>query len=109
MTTEKSEQDTQLFLERLIRLLQNFETELLIVAGDDYKCRRCGWTHSLWNRSDPRHLELHHIEAHVRGGENSEDNLITLCTVCHDIWHSVEEKWGDGRFFNWLHARGTSS
>jgi hypothetical protein len=72
-----------------------------VLRRDNYKCRRCSWTHSLWNRSDPRHLELHHIEAHVSGGENTEDNLITLCTVCHDIWHSVEQNW-QNRFYDWL-------
>ncbi|KAA3663370.1 MAG: HNH endonuclease [Chloroflexi bacterium] len=72
-----------------------------VLRRDDYKCKRCGWTHSLWNRSDPRHLELHHIEAHVSGGENIEANLITLCTVCHDLWHGEEQNW-QNRFYDWL-------
>ncbi|MBN1186110.1 MAG: HNH endonuclease [Bacteroidales bacterium] len=54
---------------------------------DGYKCRNCNWSHDLWNRSDPRHLELHHIKHHAAGGENTEENLITLCTVCHDDLH----------------------
>jgi 5-methylcytosine-specific restriction endonuclease McrA len=38
--------------------------------------------------SDPRHhLELHHLEAHVKGGENAAENLITVCNVCHDKIH----------------------
>ncbi len=73
-----------------------------VLRRDEYQCRRCGWTHSLWNRSDPRHLELHHIKAHVSGGENIEENLITLCTVCHDVWHSVETEWEDDGFGGWL-------
>lgn len=72
-----------------------------VLRRDDYKCKHCGWTHSLWNRSDPRHLELHHIEAHVSGGENIEANLITLCTVCHDLWHSEEQNW-QNKFYDWL-------
>ncbi|WP_139153108.1 HNH endonuclease, partial [Enterobacter kobei] len=32
-------------------------------------------------------LELHHIEHHADGGENTLDNLITLCNVCHDEVH----------------------
>jgi hypothetical protein len=59
---------------------------------DQYTCRRCGWTHALWNRSDPRHLELHHIRPHQEGGENTAENLITLCTVCHDEWHAVSHE-----------------
>jgi hypothetical protein len=59
-----------------------------VLRRDDYHCTRCGWSHAEWNRSDPRNLELHHVEPHVMKGENTEDNLITLCTVCHDATHS---------------------
>jgi len=72
-----------------------------VLRRDDYQCKRCGWTHSLWNRSDPRHLELHHVKSHAAGGENIEANLITLCTVCHDLWHSEEQEW-KARFNEWL-------
>ena len=58
-----------------------------ILRRDDYKCTICKWSHEEWNRSDPRHLELHHKKPHVKGGENTEDNLITVCTVCHDELH----------------------
>lgn len=59
-----------------------------VLRRDNWTCRRCGWNHDMYNRSDPRHLELHHIHEHVRGGENTEENLITLCTLCHDAWHA---------------------
>ncbi len=58
-----------------------------VLRRDVYKCTICGWSHKEWNRSDPRHLELHHVQPHVQGGENSENNLTTLCTVCHDDIH----------------------
>lgn len=58
-----------------------------VLRRDNYTCVNCKWNHDLWNRSDPRHLELHHKEHHVRGGKNVEENLITLCTVCHDDEH----------------------
>ena len=58
-----------------------------ILKRDQYKCQNCGWSHDQWNRSDPRHLELHHVKHHADGGENTEENLITLCTVCHDDVH----------------------
>ena len=35
----------------------------------------------------PRFLELHHKRHHVKGGNNSEDNLLTLCVKCHDDLH----------------------
>jgi 5-methylcytosine-specific restriction endonuclease McrA len=58
-----------------------------VLVRDSYACRNCGWTHTQWNPSDPRHLELHHIRPHAEGGENLEANLSTLCTVCHDDIH----------------------
>jgi hypothetical protein len=61
-----------------------------VLVRDHYKCRKCGWTHDQWNPSDPRHLELHHIKRHVRGGENTAENLLTLCVVCHDEAHRTE-------------------
>jgi len=54
---------------------------------DGYKCQNCGWSHKEWDRSDPRHLELHHKEHHADGGENTATNLLTLCIICHDEIH----------------------
>jgi len=62
-----------------------------VMRRDGYKCRACGWSHDEWNPSDPRHLELHHIKHHVKGGENVEENLETLCAVCHDKVHRREQ------------------
>jgi hypothetical protein len=59
-----------------------------VLRRDDYHCTRCGWSHAEWNRSDPRNLELHHVKPHVMKGENTEDNLVTLCTICHDAVHA---------------------
>ena len=58
-----------------------------VLRRDKYKCTVCEWSHKEWNRSDPRHLELHHKKHHVKGGDNSEGNLVTVCTVCHDEIH----------------------
>ena len=59
-----------------------------VLRRDEYACRQCGWRHNMWNRSDPRHLEAHHVVAHRDGGGNTADNLTTVCTVCHDEVHS---------------------
>lgn len=58
---------------------------------DHYCCQKCGWNHSLWNRSDPRFLEIHHVVHHADGGSNSIDNLVTYCNVCHDEVHSLDD------------------
>ncbi len=58
-----------------------------VMRRDDYRCKKCTWSHKEWNPSDPRHLELHHIRQHAKGGQNTEENLITFCTICHDEVH----------------------
>jgi len=58
-----------------------------VLKRDGRQCTKCRWNHKQWNRSDPRHLELHHIMPQAKGGKNTADNLITLCTVCHDVVH----------------------
>ena len=64
-----------------------------VLRRDNYRCtnQRCGWHQELWNPADPRHLELHHKKHHVHGGENVEENLKTICNVCHDEIHRVEK------------------
>lgn len=58
-----------------------------VLRRDGYKCSMCGWSHDEWNPSDPRHLELHHVVHHVKGGQNTAENLKSVCTVCHDKLH----------------------
>ena len=62
-----------------------------VLRRDGYKCKACAWSHDEWNPADPRHLELHHIKHHAKGGENVEGNLKTLCNVCHDKLHREEK------------------
>jgi len=62
-----------------------------VLRRDGYKCGECGWSHKEWNPSDTRHLELHHIKHHVKGGDNTTQNLRTLCAVCHDKLHRKEK------------------
>jgi len=58
-----------------------------VLRRDGYACQNCGWSHEEWNRSDPRHLELHHIKPISQGGESVAENLVTLCNICHDEIH----------------------
>jgi hypothetical protein len=58
-----------------------------VLRRDGYRCTECEWNFNMWNRADPRFLELHHIDPHAEGGSNEEVNLTTLCTVCHDQVH----------------------
>ncbi|WP_227624943.1 HNH endonuclease [Fimbriimonas ginsengisoli] len=67
-----------------------------VLQRDNFACCNCGWSHAIWNPSDPRHLELHHLHEHVRGGQNTAENLLTLCTVCHDGVHAGRIALGFG-------------
>lgn len=59
-----------------------------VLERDDFCCVKCGWNRTMQSQSDPRKiLELHHKKPHKDGGENSVENLITLCNVCHDDLH----------------------
>ncbi len=59
-----------------------------VLVRDNYACQDCRWSREQWNQDDPRHLELHHIEQHSRGGANKPENLVTLCNICHDSRHA---------------------
>jgi len=61
-----------------------------VFERDKFMCQDCKWSYEKANPADPRkNLELHHLTHHAHGGENSIDNLITLCNVCHDKRHST--------------------
>ncbi len=59
-----------------------------VLERDGHKCVECGWNRSVIKPGDPRKmLELHHKKRHKDGGENTVENLITLCNVHHDEEH----------------------
>lgn len=59
-----------------------------VLKRDNYRCVECGWERRMHIKEDPRKmLELHHFKQHKDGGGNLEDNLVTLCNVCHDDAH----------------------
>ena len=45
-----------------------------VLRRDGWRCQVCGTM---------SHLEVHHIEFRSHYGDDSELNLITLCTLCH--------------------------
>ncbi len=57
-----------------------------VLARDQHRCQApgCGRT---------RFLEVHHIVPRQQGGNNKAENLVTLCSSCHRLWH---EKGGAG-------------
>jgi 5-methylcytosine-specific restriction endonuclease McrA len=51
-----------------------------ILRRDGWRCQYCG---SMSN------LEVHHMEFRSHSGDDSEKNLITLCTACHAATHGI--------------------
>ena len=45
-----------------------------VLRRDSWKCQSCG-------------LEVHHKEFRSHSGDDSEENLITLCSTCHASVH----------------------
>jgi 5-methylcytosine-specific restriction endonuclease McrA len=50
-----------------------------ILERDGWRCQRCGAASQ---------LEVHHLQLRSRGGEDFEENLITLCNHCHSAVHA---------------------
>jgi len=49
-----------------------------ILRRDSWSCQSCGTV---------TNLEVHHTEFRSHSGDDSEENLITLCTACHTGAH----------------------
>jgi 5-methylcytosine-specific restriction endonuclease McrA len=60
-----------------------------VLARDRHHCRRKGCNHT-------RFLELHHINPRAEGGVNDPENLVTLCSGCHELWHVLEKRNREG-------------
>jgi 5-methylcytosine-specific restriction endonuclease McrA len=56
-----------------------------VLDRDGWRCQSCG-------RS--RDLQVHHIEPRSRLGNDTEENLITLCAACHRSCHAADPKLG---------------
>lgn len=52
-----------------------------VFERDNFKCRNCN------GRSKDFELHAHHIKDRTKGGEDSLENLVTLCKTCHVQYH----------------------
>ncbi len=69
-----------------------FEVQKLVYERAHSTCQLCKWGRQKWSRKDPRILELHHIAEHADGGPNVPENLVVLCSRCHDDVHAGRRK-----------------
>jgi 5-methylcytosine-specific restriction endonuclease McrA len=54
-----------------------------ILEREGWRCQACG---SLVG------LEIHHIQRRSQSGDDSEGNLITLCSDCHRAMHALHTR-----------------
>lgn len=57
-----------------------------VLQRDNYQCRSCG-------AGGMNTLHIHHIKYRSRGGDDTEDNLITLCFRCHKKLHDNPKRY----------------
>jgi len=50
-----------------------------VLERDAWRCQRCGSISG---------LEVHHMQRRSRQGEDSEENLVSLCPECHRAIHA---------------------
>ncbi len=50
-----------------------------ILTRDNFSCQKCNF-----KDETSEGLELHHIKPKVSGGLNESQNIITLCSICHN-------------------------
>lgn len=76
------------------------EIQQEVYARDKNTCIACGWSRMRAIASDPRYLELHHVQHHASGGKNAAENLVVLCSRCHDEVHAgrLVVSWNTDRF-----------
>jgi 5-methylcytosine-specific restriction endonuclease McrA len=55
------------------------QLRLEVLQRDNWRCQNCGRREN---------LEVHHKKMRSQGGDDSELNLITLCSTCHERVHS---------------------
>jgi hypothetical protein len=64
------------------------DVQRTVYERDANTCRVCGWDMAKWTAEDPRILELHHLKPHRERGDNTAENLIVICSRCHDGVHA---------------------
>lgn len=73
--------DSKMGLDDYIRVSPIWETlREQRLLKDDYHCKRCG---------TPFNLQVHHVKYPDVWGEESINDLVTLCDTCHSSVHSI--------------------
>ena len=77
-------------------------TRRAVLHRDRYECQVPGCTNGLY-------IEVHHVESRAFGGRHDEDNLVTVCSIHHDLVHDgrlgIERRKGGGFVFTFPSGR----
>lgn len=57
-----------------------------VYARDGYRCALC---------DSGKYIQIHHCIPRGKGGKNTEQNLITLCSDCHAMAHGAGNDFFD--------------
>ena len=63
--------------------MAGWNTREYVLFRDNHECQHCH------GKSKDKVLEVHHLESRKTGG-NAPNNLITLCSTCHQKYHNGE-------------------
>jgi 5-methylcytosine-specific restriction endonuclease McrA len=78
------------------RMREAIKLRTTILNRDEWTCQYCGRTPG----DDRVRLQVHHLHQVADGGDNSPDNLVTLCSECHAGFHSLDEGMTDDELLN---------
>lgn len=67
------------------KIIIPLKTRQMVLKRDQFKCQKCGF------RGISEDLEIHHIKMRVDEGKEAQENLVTLCTICHHYAPDDEE------------------
>ena len=67
-----------------------------IDGRDRYRCRACGCKVMRTLAAVPNRLERHHVIPISLGGENTAENVVSLCLECHFARHVMRTLLLDG-------------
>lgn len=67
-----------------------------VTERDDYVCQRCQKHVTPMNEEGPN-FQLHHVVPFSAGGPDHPDNLLTLCSNCHNDAHQRMKRIVDER------------
>jgi 5-methylcytosine-specific restriction endonuclease McrA len=74
-----------------VKLRKSFREQILL--RDRYRCRVCKKKpRDKINKEDEPELQIHHIIWVSWGGKNQMENLVTVCSTCHEKLHKISDR-----------------